>query len=144
MRVLMVPAVLGLGVAVACSTEPSGDVAGSWTLDAMIASQTGISCALEGELLIGAGDDLSRFIGSFIVRTQDCSNTTPAGFILTGNDPIFNGRVRGSEVTFEANLCKFEGEIVGDTMSGTWICPDGTSGQVVELTGTWSANRILN
>lgn len=132
---------LCIAAAFACVADPIGSVAGQWSLTESLNSQSGISCELTGELLLGANSDGSLFTGLRTISAQTCTGA-PEGFNLIRGSSVFRGEVSGNRVTFMADVCSFEGTLNGDTMNGTSSCPDGLSGQLTEFAGTWRADRL--
>jgi hypothetical protein len=131
------------GSVVACSTEPGGDVSGSWDLVESMSSQTGIACEMTGEFLLSQASNGPSFDG-LRVRTATCTNA-PDGFELrtSGADNVLHGRVEGLTVTFNVDFCDYEGTLAEPVMSGTMECDEDPdlSGQSVLFTGTWQATR---
>lgn len=129
-----------IGSAWGCATEPAGDLSGIWVLTESVMSETGISCTTNGELLISQSSNGNRFTGQRS-RTASCTGA-PQGFDIDGVSGIIGGNISGTDIEMSIDFCDFEGTYVSDTeMSGTFVCPDGLSQELVEFTGTWEAMR---
>lgn len=128
----------------ACATEPGADVSGQWDFSESVENASGtIACEGSGDLLLDLAGGSSRVTGQR-AETVTCTGA-PAGFedVVGGVRAITNGELSGNELSFEANLCEYEGTLsaAADQLTGTLSCEFPVQGQVEPFTGTWTATR---
>lgn len=131
-------------VSFACGTEPAADVSGQWDYSESIENAGGsIACDGVGDLLLDLAGGSTRVTGQR-AQTVTCTGA-PAGFdgVVGGVHTLANGELSGSGISFEANLCEYEGTLnaAADQLSGTVSCAFPVQGQPETFTGTWAATR---
>jgi hypothetical protein len=130
-----------------CGTEPSLDIAGTWSVTASY-SGGGSTCTVVATLTVfGTGPSWS---GRLAETQAGCaSNGVPVTFPPDTANVI--GTADGRSLSFTPQppegespcaLLNFEGEVGGDQMSGTVrTTPVFCQGTYVQMNGTWDAQR---
>lgn len=135
---------VALAMVTACGTEPVADISGQWDFSELIENASGsITCDGLGDLLLDLAGGSNRVTGQRALTTT-CTGA-PAGFEDTvgGVRSITNGELSGQELSFEANLCEYEGTLdeAATQLSGTVTCEFSVDGQLEAFSGTWTAFR---
>ena len=132
---------------VACGTEPTPEITGSWSLTASYAGGT-LSCTLQATLhLDGNGASIP---GSLIENAASCTDAgRPIDLVPQSHTLVatLNGRSISllPQPPPEARGCalfRYEGTLSSETMSGTVATePDFCQGTYVQMNGSWHAER---
>jgi len=148
MRAVWLGAALVAGVAglAACgasdSTAPgSTGVNGSWKFQELLGSSSlGLTCSDSATITLAQSGQ--TFTGNY-AQTGVCSQNGQTG----PNDvsgSITNGTIRGDSVFFNEDTCLYSGTTTGTpatSMGGNVDCPDSSTGQLIDITGTWLMTR---
>ena len=104
---------------------------------------TGVTCNLSGEWFLDQSANGNRFSGQ-LPRHADCTGDINDEWVNSINRTyiVMNGQISGLDVTFEMDLCEYEGTVNEPQVSGTLTCDDLTIlGEPIAFTGTWQATR---
>ena len=130
----------------ACSgsdtTAPgSTGVNGTWKFQELLGNASlGLTCADSATITLTQGGQ--TFTGTY-AQTGVCSQGGQTG-PNDGNGSITNGVISGDSVAFNEDICVYTGTTTGSpatNMSGTVDCPDTSTGQLIDITGTWIMTR---
>jgi len=132
---------------VACSgsdtTAPgsSTGVNGTWQFQELLSNASlGLTCADSASIVLTQGGQ--AFTGTY-AQTGVCSQGGQTG-PNDGNGSVTNGVISGDSVAFNEDICLYTGTTTGSPpthMTGTVDCPDTSTGQLIDITGTWIMTR---
>ncbi len=138
---LVVAAVLAACGSSDTTAPKTTGVSGNWTFQELLSlASAGLTCADSAHITLNQS---GQTVTGNYVQTGVCS----AGGQTFANDTsglITNGRVAGDSVAFNEDTCLYTGLITGNPatrMSGGVDCPDTSTGQRVDITGTWVMTR---
>ena len=126
-----------LSASLACDsptdTTPAGaDVRGTWEYEA---TQSGSALRVDGELILSAQDG-STFSGSLQMRETDASGAIRLrSGMVTGR--LVQGGTIDFDVHFDEDPRRHVGALAGDSISGSWLQPEGNA----TITGAFTAHR---
>ncbi len=124
----------------ACSTDPSFDISGSWILTETLTSE-GISCVIVSDLTLTLDTGVSSFTGQRTITSQTCTGA-PQGFVIAATSNVLGGEIRASDTAMEINACMYDGRFESAVVqSGSVTCPNGLGQVTVAFSGTWRATR---
>ncbi len=116
-------------------------VSGSWKFQELLGNAgLALTCADSATMVLAqSGQTLT---GTY-TQTGVCSQNGQTG-ANDVNGSISNGRVSGDSIVFNEDTCLYTGTTTGSPvtrMGGTVDCPDTSTGQLIDITGTWLMTR---